>query len=363
MPAHHTKTIVVDFDDTLAITLNRDWVNATPNRPLIKKLNWLFYNGWDIHIVTARGQLSCKGDSVAADNKYRKQIEQWLINNDVRYTSLSFQKKLAAYYIDDKGIHPDLFLKDFDERPLTGGKSGASVTFNRATQSVSKTASNTRSVIEWFEKAETYAFGVPVINTVIGDTINMEILNPTHLDFYGDQLAAVLKDLKRFSKIPPIHVIEPESYVDRCIRRICETPHANFGDDLGRIIEFAERNTIPSFSHGDFSVSNIMQKDGNIIYIDPINDHTLLSSWIVDAAKLYMTINPECRPVIENFVVEMKSSVAVLEAHEIGHMCRVYPYLTDKLVGMDMVYEKTEMLKSIKSKIECFLTKNQSLLS
>ena len=78
---HHSTTLVVDFDDTLAITLNRDWENAAPNVELIAKLNDLYAQGWTVHVVTARGQLSCNGDYVAADKKYRAQIEEWLKKN------------------------------------------------------------------------------------------------------------------------------------------------------------------------------------------------------------------------------------------------------------------------------------------
>ena len=42
MSLDYTTTLVVDFDDTIAITHNRDWVHATPNEALVNKLNQLF---------------------------------------------------------------------------------------------------------------------------------------------------------------------------------------------------------------------------------------------------------------------------------------------------------------------------------
>lgn len=106
------KIIVTDLDDTLCFTTNRDWDNSLPNVELIKKYNDLYDNGWEIHIVTARGQLTCNGDSLAAEKKYRNIIENWLLKHNVKYTSLSFQKKYAKYYVDDKAIKPEDFLKE-----------------------------------------------------------------------------------------------------------------------------------------------------------------------------------------------------------------------------------------------------------
>ena len=96
------KRIVLDFDDTLAFTSNRDWDNAKPNVALIEKCNELYNQGWTIDIYTARGSISCRSREEAAD-KYGPQIESWLLKNHVKYHALSFNKPLAAYYIDDKG--------------------------------------------------------------------------------------------------------------------------------------------------------------------------------------------------------------------------------------------------------------------
>ena len=105
------KSLVVDFDDTLSFATNRDWDNALPNLPLIEQLNLLYNKGCTIHIVTARGQLSCHGDIELADKKNRQQIETWLNRYGVLYTDLSFQKKYADYYIDDKAIKPEQFIE------------------------------------------------------------------------------------------------------------------------------------------------------------------------------------------------------------------------------------------------------------
>ena len=118
MKNNYPKSIVVDIDDTLSFTLNRDWEHAEPNQPLIDKLNKLYDDGWDIFIVTARGNLSCSNRE-EAENKYRPIIEKWMKEHNVKYTDISFQKILASYYIDDKGIKPDDFL-DLNIEELKG---------------------------------------------------------------------------------------------------------------------------------------------------------------------------------------------------------------------------------------------------
>ena len=68
------KCIVCDIDDTISITTSRDWENAEPVWQTINKLNKLYEQGWYIVLLTARGQLSCEGDTLKADKKYRTTI-------------------------------------------------------------------------------------------------------------------------------------------------------------------------------------------------------------------------------------------------------------------------------------------------
>lgn len=350
---HHSTTLVVDFDDTLAITLNRDWVNAAPNQPLIEKLNHLYDEGWTIHVVTARGQISCGGDCDAASNKYRLQIENWLYEHGVKYTDLSFQKKLAAYYIDDKGITPDDFLIKFKRIDLKGGMSGASVYYDTASDAVFKTAKNTHEVVAWYDFAKEH-YNVPEIYSVIGDTIKMQKLEPYIGPF--ERILEVCYDFRRFK---PLHVgILPYRYVDRCLHRI----RTELGEEaidfkfLSSIIEYASSVVPSTFGHGDFSISNIMSgPSGQSVYlIDPINDPTMLSSWVIDIAKLYMSIDLEHGSddprleQIEWFVTESRRDVSLdaLHGHVIGHLCRVFPYATGE--------KKEQILSKIKERITWF---------
>jgi len=332
MSLDYTTTLVVDFDDTIAITHNRDWVNATPNEALVNKLNQLYDDGWSIHIVTARGQLSCAGDCEAADRKYRSQIEEWLAQHDVKYSSLSFQKKLAAYYIDDKGITPEQFVDSFERKKLVGGWSGDAVYYDKVTNSVYKTSKNTQSVVRWFEAARWYGYHVPGVHSVIGDTLRMQYLNT-----YGGDITNVLETVHKFASHPPFQVAEvsTDSYISRCRSRVKDVLSLEDYSFVYLVLHEAMRQTPATFSHGDCSISNIMSgpNDSTTVYfIDPINDPTLYSSWVIDIAKLYTTIalNDSCDSALELIEDSQLVPIEVLKAHEIGHLCRMYAYAKDK---------------------------------
>lgn len=336
--AHHTKTVVVDFDDTLAFTLNRDWKNARPNDALIQKLNGLYRDGWDIHIVTARGQLSCNGDSFAADMKYRWQMEEWLKLNGVLYTSLSFEKKLAAYYIDDKGVTPDQFLSA-EQQVLEGG-SGAKIVYDSLSNSVIKTDKNTPQVIEWYRYAARH-WNVPEIYSVVGDTIKMERLYP----FVGD-IQSIINVTNEFKNNEPLQGIAqnlrnadlyPERCVDRIAARLPEAgiPFQKIADALREVT----RKKLPgSFGHGDLSLDNVMtDKFGQLVYlIDPINDPFLWQSHWNDKAKLAVSYELKHDPEtyketrIKTMNFGFIHRAANLNILMIGHLCRIYPYAEDR---------------------------------
>ena len=352
--ATHNETLVVDFDDTIALTLNRDWENAKPNTTLIGKLNDLYDQGWSIHIVTARGQLSCEGDSARADKKYRAQITSWLIDHGVKFTSLSFEKKLAAYYIDDKGITPEDFVDKFKREPLVGGLSGADIYYDKSTNAVFKDADNTPSVVEWFQFAKDNHFNTPLIHSVIGNTIKMEKLN----EFRGD-FESILHTAKRFSEIDRLHPgIASWRYVDRCLTRFRGHPEAMASLDfklLEGILAYGADQAPQTFGHGDYSISNIMSyedDDSSVVLIDPINDPTLLSSWVIDLAKLLMSL-PDYDPRREQVIAFVKDVHpklgGVLLAHEVGHLCRVWPYANKVGNGtqyLNMIVQKCNELNN-----------------
>ena len=104
------KTIVVDLDDTICSTFNRDFENSIANTDVINKINRFYDKGWKIIIFTARGGKSCN-TLEEKEKKYRNITEKWLHKNNVKYTELLFGKLNADYYVDDKNISIDEFIK------------------------------------------------------------------------------------------------------------------------------------------------------------------------------------------------------------------------------------------------------------
>lgn len=104
------KTIVIDIDDTISFTYNRDFENSEPNMCVINRINELYDKGWTIILFTARGGKSCKTIQ-EKELKYRTITENWLSRYNVKYHQLLFGKPNADYYIDDKNISIEEFLE------------------------------------------------------------------------------------------------------------------------------------------------------------------------------------------------------------------------------------------------------------
>jgi capsule biosynthesis phosphatase len=84
---------------------------ATPNLDVIKKVNKLWTEGWEIVIFTARGMNTLNGNVDQVEDSYREITEKWLADNRVCYNELVFGKYSAEYYVDDKGLSPKQFVE------------------------------------------------------------------------------------------------------------------------------------------------------------------------------------------------------------------------------------------------------------
>jgi len=110
------KTMVIDVDDTILFTENRDYDNSMPILDVIDKLREAHEKGWYIILYTARGMGRSHGyiDRVREEVTY--EIESFCGRYDVPYDEIMLGKPWAAMYVDDKGLRPDEFAKiDLDE--------------------------------------------------------------------------------------------------------------------------------------------------------------------------------------------------------------------------------------------------------
>ncbi len=318
------QTLVVDFDDTIAFTTKRDWYNALPNKPLIDKLNNLFKRGWDIHIVTARGTLSCKNRE-EAEKTYRPQIEDWLAN------------------------HNEL-----------EGWSGATIYIDKSSGDVVKIHEDyPGKVVEWYEAAEDRGFKVPKIRSLIGNTIKMERL----YSYLGGIDTIIQKIMKFDGRVPlegyqdPVRQVELyRAYIERCKNRIDDKEVDKF---LSKYMLKEYENTPYTFGHGDASFENIMSdKYGKEVYfIDPIQEENLYSSWVIDLGKLYASYFLKTTPlsdrIIERNLVKnhlyKNINIKTIQIHAVANLCRMYPY-ADKFWQHEILVKINELCEKVKNK-------------
>lgn len=281
------KRLVVDIDDTISFTLNRDFTNAKPNIPLINKLNSLYDSGTEICYVTARGSLSCNSREEARE-KYESDILNWFARNNVKYTLLSFDKLLADYYIDDKGITPEAFL-NLDIEKLEGGLSGAII--ERRGNRVFKTQESSdgvNSVILWYSYAKHYGFKVPEIHSLIGKTIQMDYIeSDSEQELTSDKIIDLVKS---FSKIQPIWHSDFETYIYRIKQHLMSFTenHDNIITELESYSDIMNQHK--SFSHGDLSIDNIILTADSSVLIDPNSPMHLYSSYLLDITKFTVSL-------------------------------------------------------------------------
>jgi capsule biosynthesis phosphatase len=286
------KRLVVDLDDTISFTTNRDFENARPNVPLINKINRLYDEGWEIVIQTARGSLSC-ATRKKANSKYGIQIVTWLMKHNVKYTYLTFEKLLAAYYIDDKAITPEDFIELRIEK-LHEGLSGSLV--ERHGNTVVKTFNDQNSALN---AANAYAIlrhavSVPEVFSIVGKTIKREyVFGDTLLHTPSIPSKNVGFLIVSLASNKTTNHSEFITYVDRLMNHVNDPK--NFGifttQDVGVIREgyffndYASKKI--SMCHGDFSLENIILNDQYITLIDPIYLPGVWSSYLLDLSKFY----------------------------------------------------------------------------
>ena len=326
------RRIVCDIDDTICFTTNRDWENATPKIEVIEKINKLYDEGWEIYLVTARGQVSCKGDPVKAEQKYGEGIRTWLKKHGVNYHVLSFQKFLASYYVDDKGLTPEAFV-NLDIERFRDGRSGSVV--ERHGSRVYKTfPEQPKALAEatWYNLVDGMVT-IPKLHSVIDRTICIEyvksILKTPSLDF-------IKETLLKFRSVSYYPEKKFSDYIDEVSRNHEATLIEILGDrdfflnDPDRKSEVINMNR--SFCHGDFTLENILvTEEGKHYLIDPIFKKDSFSSWLLDASKMLHSMRKYNKPVLFESLFSFVQKNTGMTSREIYlmeflHWIRIYKY-------------------------------------
>lgn len=312
------KKIIVDLDDTICSTFNRDFENSVPNIRLINKINNFFYQDWEIVILTARGNLSCK-DLEEREQKYRKQIEVWLKKNGVKYTRLSFEKELAVHYIDDKSIRPDEFCELEIENLI--GWSGA--TIEKHGEKVLKTHEKIHSEVSWYHLAKNFDFNVPKISSVVGKTLEMEYIHGKTGDVSSKELFEICEKFKLIKHSSP----DFETYLEYISKHCTLDVFTEFVEKLKKD-SHTFFNSQKSFCHGDLSLENIIKSEINykLYLIDPIYLPAVYSSWLLDISKSLYSLKFLGQAEKYEELLELSPNKLDVLKLEATHWMRVYKY-------------------------------------
>lgn len=282
-------TYVFDVDDTICRHKNRDYSNAEPIIPVIKQLRELYIRGCKIILYTARGQNSCKGDLALIEKRNRDILETWLKKHNVPYNKLIFGKPLGDFYVDDKAINLEDFLKREQVKLISG--SGATVTTDGKT--VIKKHPNVIEQNNWYDIIRKSPLNIPVpkVKSFVVDTLYM-----AHID--GDLLCNNLSEEKLYKAIvlaasmrkvyagTPVY-FNHTAYVDNLLSHSCSEATKELIHRLNKVAA-----DIPaSFSHGDLSLSNLIwSNDTELLYVIDPNFKPNQSSWLLDLAKLRFSL-------------------------------------------------------------------------
>lgn len=108
------KRLIFDLDDTLSQTTAGDYANAAPMTDMIDKLRQYKALGFTIVINTSRNMRTYEGNIGAINKNTLPIITAWLDKHDVPYDEIYVGKPwcgFEGFYVDDKAIRPDEFLK------------------------------------------------------------------------------------------------------------------------------------------------------------------------------------------------------------------------------------------------------------
>jgi capsule biosynthesis phosphatase len=117
------KCIVFDIDGTICPIKQADqsYDDVSPHPEMIVKLREYREKGFYVILATSRNMNSYDGNIGLLIAKTAKQLFGWLDRHDVPYDELHVGKPWAGkngFYVDDKAIRPDEFLKLDYERIL-----------------------------------------------------------------------------------------------------------------------------------------------------------------------------------------------------------------------------------------------------
>jgi capsule biosynthesis phosphatase len=108
------KRIIIDLDETLCFTKDGNYLESVPNTALIDKITEYKKLGFEIIINTSRN-MRTYGSNIGKINAITLPlIIKWLDKHNVPYDEIYVGKPwcgFEGFYVDDKAIRPDEFIK------------------------------------------------------------------------------------------------------------------------------------------------------------------------------------------------------------------------------------------------------------
>lgn len=108
------KRLIVDLDGTITLADTNDYVNVSPNMPVIEKLREYHQQGFAIVIATARNMRTYEGNIGKINIHTLPVITEWLDRYQVPYDEILVGKAwcgFEGFYIDDRAIRPREFTE------------------------------------------------------------------------------------------------------------------------------------------------------------------------------------------------------------------------------------------------------------
>lgn len=111
-----SKVIVMDIDGTLCEIKSSSqlYTEVSPKRNVLDKLKTYVDKGFYIILYTSRNMKTHQGNIGKINANTAKVLFNWLEKHDVPYDEIHFGKPWCGkdgFYVDDKAIRPDEFLK------------------------------------------------------------------------------------------------------------------------------------------------------------------------------------------------------------------------------------------------------------
>lgn len=346
--------IVFDIDDTISrVKVKGDYAGAEEITAVTDKLRSLKEAGHTIVLHTARGMVSCGGDTGKAIKKNEETLVKWLADHAIPYDEIWWGKPYADVYVDDKAVSAEDFTREGVNEMR--GFSGARVT--RIGRMVVKQAENVSEQARWYKESERMCFPYqrPEIHSCNFGKLYMGYIPGRQLSKVRDDkevtwhIACITQNVLQWHRHArqdgENDVAWYKEYVGGRADEIGVSREQVEADIEGTRELLKER----TFCHGDLSMSNIIIGDDRRLYlIDP--SPKKVSSWLLDASKLRASLRglddilagrpPHIREkglVAMELRIDDETAIRAIELLERGHWIRVARYA--KVLGREDVFE------------------------